>query len=94
MSTLSQNCIDWNRDLLKRELGLEDEDIIDLPILFKLLKDEMAARAVAYYPDMVCSVILTVTVIHLQSVNLSSAGQTMSRRYYSLTFPLCVLRST
>lgn len=58
MSTLSQNCIDWNRDVLKRELGLEDEDIIDLPILFKLLKDEMVARAVAYYPDMVCSVIL------------------------------------
>ncbi|XP_061582889.1 protein-arginine deiminase type-2 isoform X2 [Cololabis saira] len=34
-----QSCIDWNRDVLKRELGLDDDDIIDLPILFKLLKE-------------------------------------------------------
>uniref|UniRef100_A0A8D0APV2 protein-arginine deiminase n=1 Tax=Sander lucioperca TaxID=283035 RepID=A0A8D0APV2_SANLU len=32
-----QSCIDWNRDVLKRELGLDDEDIIDLPILFILM---------------------------------------------------------
>lgn len=52
---LSQSCIDWNRDVLKRELGLDDEDIIDLPILFKLEEDgENEYRAVAYYPDMVC----------------------------------------
>lgn len=50
-----QSCIDWNRDVLKRELGLDDEDIIDLPILFKLVEDENEYRAVAYYPDMVCS---------------------------------------
>lgn len=56
---LSQSCIDWNRDVLKRELGLEDEDIIDLPILFKLVEqEEKEYRAVAYYPDMVCSDVL------------------------------------
>lgn len=40
--------------MLKRELGLEEEDIIDLPILFKLvsMKQEVY-RALAYYPDMV-----------------------------------------
>lgn len=53
--TVSQGCIDWNRDVLKRELGLEEEDIIDLPILFKLVYSERqdAYRALAYYPDMV-----------------------------------------
>ncbi|CAL8353222.1 unnamed protein product [Gadus morhua 'NCC'] len=50
-----QNCIDWNRDVLKRELGLDDDDIIDLPILFKLMEDN---RAVAYYPDMVNMIVL------------------------------------
>lgn len=51
----SQSCVDWNRDVLKRELGLEEEDIIDLPILFKLVKEECGtSRALAYYPDMVC----------------------------------------
>ncbi|XP_068598420.1 protein-arginine deiminase type-2 [Brachionichthys hirsutus] len=56
-----QSCIDWNRDVLKRELGLEDEDIIDLPILFKLVvgKDKSTQfRAVAYYPDMVNMIVL------------------------------------
>ncbi|XP_029287040.1 protein-arginine deiminase type-2 [Cottoperca gobio] len=56
-----QSCIDWNRDVLKRELGLDDEDIIDLPILFKLeaaLEQETEYRAVAYYPDMVNMIVL------------------------------------
>uniref|UniRef100_A0A3P8U3D0 Protein-arginine deiminase n=1 Tax=Amphiprion percula TaxID=161767 RepID=A0A3P8U3D0_AMPPE len=54
-----QSCIDWNRDVLKRELGLDDDDIIDLPILFKLV-EEMGSesRAVAYYPDMVNMIVL------------------------------------
>ncbi len=53
---LSQSCIDWNRDVLKRELGLDEDDIIDLPILFKLeLEEEGQYRALAYYPDMVCT---------------------------------------
>ncbi|MGH0133744.1 UNVERIFIED_CONTAM: hypothetical protein FKN15_005259 [Acipenser sinensis] len=50
-----QSCIDWNRDVLKKELGLEEEDIIDLPILFSLKRDK---RAVAYYPDMVNMIVL------------------------------------
>lgn len=43
--------------MLKRELGLDDEDIIDLPILFTLAadKDSDDIRALAYYPDMVSS---------------------------------------
>ncbi|XP_076003259.1 protein-arginine deiminase type-2 isoform X2 [Genypterus blacodes] len=49
-----QNCIDWNRDVLKRELGLEDDDIIDLPILFT----EERGRAVAFYPDLVNMIVL------------------------------------
>ncbi|KAL7407817.1 hypothetical protein ABVT39_014048 [Epinephelus coioides] len=56
-----QSCIDWNRDVLKRELGLDDEDIIDLPILFKLVvekHDRTQFRAVAYYPDMVNMIVL------------------------------------
>ncbi|XP_018539401.1 protein-arginine deiminase type-2 isoform X2 [Lates calcarifer] len=53
-----QSCIDWNRDVLKRELGLDDEDIIDLPILFKLEWDNDVFRAVAYYPDMVNMIVL------------------------------------
>lgn len=53
-----QSCIDWNRDVLKRELGLDDDDIIDLPILFKLLVDDEELRAVAYYPDMVNMIVL------------------------------------
>ncbi|XP_023683319.2 protein-arginine deiminase type-2 isoform X1 [Paramormyrops kingsleyae] len=51
-----QGCIDWNRDVLKRELGLEEEDIIDLPILFKVSEREM--RAAAFYPDMVNMIVL------------------------------------
>lgn len=52
--TASQSCVDWNRDVLKRELGLEEEDIIDLPILFKLVQENSGtSRALAYYPDMV-----------------------------------------
>ncbi|XP_068561522.1 protein-arginine deiminase type-2 isoform X2 [Cebidichthys violaceus] len=54
-----QSCIDWNRDVLKRELGLDDEDIIDLPILFKLVvEDKTEYKAVAYYPDMVNMIVL------------------------------------
>ncbi|KAL4622500.1 protein-arginine deiminase type-2 isoform X1 [Arapaima gigas] len=51
-----QSCIDWNRDVLKRELGLDDDDIIDLPILFKLVEGEN--RAVPLYPDMVNMIVL------------------------------------
>ncbi|RVE72900.1 hypothetical protein OJAV_G00044770 [Oryzias javanicus] len=52
-----QSCIDWNRDVLKKELGLDDEDIIDLPILFHLEPEE-GFRAGALYPDMVNMIVL------------------------------------
>lgn len=48
--TLSQRCLDWNRDILKKELGLTEQDIIDLPALFKM--DE-GLQARAYFPNMV-----------------------------------------
>nr|XP_060614758.1 protein-arginine deiminase type-2 [Anolis sagrei ordinatus] len=51
-----QRCIDWNRDILKEELGLGEKDIIDLPALFKMDKQ---GKAVAYFPNMVNMVVLS-----------------------------------
>ncbi|NXF70928.1 PADI2 deiminase, partial [Sclerurus mexicanus] len=51
----AQRCIDWNRDILKKELGLMEEDIIDLPTLFKLDKQ---GKAVPYFPNMVPMIVL------------------------------------
>uniref|UniRef100_A0A8D0GRS1 Protein-arginine deiminase n=1 Tax=Sphenodon punctatus TaxID=8508 RepID=A0A8D0GRS1_SPHPU len=50
----SPSCIDWNRDILKRELGLTERDIIDIPQLFRLLEKE----AHAFFPDMVNMLVL------------------------------------
>ncbi|NXU67854.1 PADI2 deiminase, partial [Horornis vulcanius] len=50
-----QRCIDWNRDILKKELGLLEEDIIDLPALFKLDKH---GKAVPYFPNTVPMMVL------------------------------------
>lgn len=44
-----QECIDWNREVLKRELGLSESDIVDIPQLFYL----KGAYAEAFFPDMV-----------------------------------------
>lgn len=44
-----QSCIDWNREVLKRELGLTERDIVDIPQLFFL----RGAYAEAFFPDMV-----------------------------------------
>ncbi|XP_040389365.1 protein-arginine deiminase type-2-like isoform X2 [Cygnus olor] len=52
----TKRCIDWNRDILKKELGLTEEDIIDLPALFKLDKQ---GKAMPYFPNMVPMLILT-----------------------------------
>ncbi|NXO46527.1 PADI1 deiminase, partial [Locustella ochotensis] len=49
-----QRCIDWNRDLLKRELGLSEQDIVDIPQLFILT----GSRADALFPDMVNMLVL------------------------------------
>ncbi|NXN69918.1 PADI2 deiminase, partial [Himantopus himantopus] len=50
-----QRCVDWNRDILKKELGLTEEDIVDLPALFKLDKQ---GKAVPYFPNMVTMIVL------------------------------------
>ncbi|XP_062961781.1 protein-arginine deiminase type-1 [Cynocephalus volans] len=49
-----QKCIDWNRDVLKRELGLAESDIVDIPQLFSM----KGAYAEAFFPDMVNMVVL------------------------------------
>ncbi|XP_074074393.1 protein-arginine deiminase type-1-like [Macrotis lagotis] len=50
----AQKCIDWNREVLKRELGLSERDIIDIPQLYKLSD----SSAEAYFPDMVNMIVL------------------------------------
>ncbi|EGW12397.1 Protein-arginine deiminase type-3 [Cricetulus griseus] len=49
-----KSCIDWNREVLKRELGLADCDIIDIPQLFKTER----RKAVAFFPDLVNMLVL------------------------------------
>ncbi|XP_044851995.1 protein-arginine deiminase type-1-like [Mauremys mutica] len=49
-----QSCIDWNRHTLKEELGLTEQDIIDIPQLFVL----NGSRADAFFPDMVNMIVL------------------------------------
>ncbi|EGW12396.1 Protein-arginine deiminase type-1 [Cricetulus griseus] len=53
-STHVQECIDWNREVLKQELGLSESDIVDIPQLFYL----KGAYAEAFFPDMVNMVVL------------------------------------
>ncbi|NXG44124.1 PADI3 deiminase, partial [Psilopogon haemacephalus] len=50
-----QSCINWNRDILKRCLGLAEQDIIDLPQLFQ---GKMDKGANAFFPDMVNMLVL------------------------------------
>ncbi|XP_031760628.1 protein-arginine deiminase type-2 isoform X1 [Xenopus tropicalis] len=50
-----QRSIDWNRDILKQQLGLSEDDIIDIPALFKL---ESGGRALAFFPNMVNMLVL------------------------------------
>ncbi|KAI5946934.1 Protein-arginine deiminase type-1 [Manis javanica] len=49
-----QSCIDWNREVLKQELGLTEQDIVDVPQLFSL----KGSYAEAFFPDMVNMVVL------------------------------------
>ncbi|ELW68579.1 Protein-arginine deiminase type-1 [Tupaia chinensis] len=53
-SRYAQKCIDWNRDVLKQELGLVESDIIDIPQLFSV-RDSYAE---AFFPDMVNMLVL------------------------------------
>ncbi|NXY51698.1 PADI1 deiminase, partial [Ceuthmochares aereus] len=50
-----QSCISWNRDILKRELGLAEPDILDIPQLFR---GDVANGAEAFFPDMVNMLVL------------------------------------
>ncbi|NXG70858.1 PADI3 deiminase, partial [Baryphthengus martii] len=50
-----QSCIDWNRDVLKRALGLAEKDIIDIPQLFH---GNVTHGAKAFFPDMVNMLVL------------------------------------
>jgi protein-arginine deiminase len=49
-----QEYINWNREVLKQELGLGEEDIIDLPALF----DDKDGRAESFFPNMVNMLVL------------------------------------
>ncbi|XP_003783909.1 protein-arginine deiminase type-1 [Otolemur garnettii] len=53
-SLYAQKCIDWNREVLKRELGLDESDIVDIPQLFT----QRESYAQAFFPDMVNMVVL------------------------------------
>ncbi|XP_030045108.1 protein-arginine deiminase type-2-like, partial [Microcaecilia unicolor] len=49
------HCIDWNRDILKQQLDLTEDDIIDVPALFRL---DTSGKASAFFPSMVNMVVL------------------------------------
>jgi len=51
-----QSYIDWNRAVLRSELGLDERDVIDIPALFQ--PEDNAGRAGAYFPDMVNMIVL------------------------------------
>nr|XP_006196763.1 protein-arginine deiminase type-4 [Vicugna pacos] len=54
-----ESCIDWNREVLKRELGLTERDIVDIPQLFRLQKDLTGTlKAEAFFPNMVNMLVL------------------------------------
>ncbi|NWV38613.1 PADI1 deiminase, partial [Grantiella picta] len=48
-------CISWNRDILKRSLGLAEQDIIDIPQLFR---GDATNGAEAFFPNMVNMLVL------------------------------------
>ncbi|NWT28221.1 PADI1 deiminase, partial [Cardinalis cardinalis] len=51
----AQSCINWNRDILKRSLGLAEPDILDIPQLFQSNRN---LEADAFFPDMVNMLVL------------------------------------
>ncbi len=50
-----QEYINWNREILKQELDLNEEDIIELPALFEVDRD---GRAETFSPNMVNMIVL------------------------------------
>ncbi|OCT73402.1 hypothetical protein XELAEV_18036379mg [Xenopus laevis] len=55
-SAYAQKCIDLNRNIMKEELGLSEEDIIDIPMLFKLVSGYNQAES--FFPNMVNMLVL------------------------------------
>lgn len=55
-SKTCQESIDQNRDIMKKELGLSEEDIIDIPILYKC--DTSMESAESFFPNMVNMLVL------------------------------------
>ncbi|XP_004603722.2 protein-arginine deiminase type-4 [Sorex araneus] len=55
-----ESCIDWNREVLKRELGLTERDIVDIPQLFTLQRGDAGRplKAEAFFPNMVNMLVL------------------------------------
>ncbi|XP_062363770.1 protein-arginine deiminase type-3-like [Cinclus cinclus] len=51
----AQSCISWNRDVLKRALGLAEPDILDIPQLFQ---GDSTSGGQAFFPDMVNMLVL------------------------------------
>ncbi|XP_009070486.1 PREDICTED: protein-arginine deiminase type-1-like, partial [Acanthisitta chloris] len=51
----AQSCISWNRNILKRTLGLAEQDILDIPQLFQ---GKVDSGAEAFFPDMVNMLVL------------------------------------
>ncbi|NWY35286.1 PADI1 deiminase, partial [Pheucticus melanocephalus] len=51
----AQSCINWNRDILKRSLGLAEPDILDIPQLFQ---SNVNSGADAFFPDMVVNMLV------------------------------------
>ncbi len=49
--------LDWNRNLLKKELGLTEDDIIDVPVIFKERKSDR--RALPLLPNMINQLVIT-----------------------------------
>ncbi|XP_062449691.1 protein-arginine deiminase type-1-like [Rhea pennata] len=54
-NAFAQSCVSWNRDILKRELGLGEADIVDVPQLY-MDGGDMGARA--FFPAMVNMLVL------------------------------------
>ncbi|NXB99211.1 PADI2 deiminase, partial [Orthonyx spaldingii] len=81
-----QRCIDWNRDILKKELGLLEEDIIDLPTLFKLDKQ---GKAVPYFPNTVTMTVLAMDLGIPKPFGPVAGGECcLERRIRALLEPL------
>jgi protein-arginine deiminase len=51
-----QEYIDWNRAVLKKELGLDEKDIIHLPALFQ--PKTYSGRAETYFPNIINMIVL------------------------------------